>query len=72
MYNDNDGSVCGSDSAFYKQSEGKKEGETFVYVDEVSAMIWDALPCKLVCKSFAKSLLSAMVAMISIYRISFF
>lgn len=24
VYNDNDGSVCGSDSAFYKQSEGKK------------------------------------------------
>lgn len=25
--NDNDGSVCGSDSAFYKQSEGKRRGD---------------------------------------------
>lgn len=25
--NDNDGSICGSDSAFYKQSEGERRGD---------------------------------------------
>ncbi|XP_029698945.1 rab effector MyRIP isoform X1 [Takifugu rubripes] len=28
IYNDNDGSICGSDSAFYKQSEGHSMAET--------------------------------------------